>query len=36
MNKFRSFFSKTENLIFIITWLSGVQMGLVLAQIISK
>ena len=36
MNKFRSFFSKTENLIFIITWLSGVQMGITIAQLFSK
>jgi len=36
MNKIRNFFSNTDNLVFLITWISGIQMGLALAQFATK
>ena len=32
MNKFRSFFSDADNLIFMITYLAGIQMGITIAM----
>jgi len=32
MNKIRAFFSNTDNLIFMITYLAGIQMGLTIAM----
>ena len=36
MNKFRSFFSDTDNLIFLITYLAGILMGITIAEIFTK
>ena len=36
MSKIRAFFSNTDNLIFMITYLAGIQMGLTIAQIVTK
>ena len=36
MSKIRAFFSDIDNLVFLITYLAGIQMGITIAQLFSK